>query len=165
MSGKKRISAAERLERKKARSRKRTLIALSVTAAVIVAVLAIVFVFRLANHKYEELTGSTWNTLSAVDASGDEVDLREVYGIRYSNYRGGLAFNEDKTFRIWLYPGEPDPETNEGVYETDGEIIYVTYGNGEKSEFRINRSSAGIDTITAEYDGYTISFSRDFPQE
>lgn len=141
---------------------KKAVIITAVIAAVLICAGVAVGIFAYhAGKGYRELEGSLWVPRGADNASGDEVSLNEIYNTKYDNYRGSLTFKNDKTFELWLTPGEADDGTHKGVYElTEGDEIAVLFDDGTQTSFLIHRDGAEIDNISVLYDGYTVYFIR-----
>ena len=96
---------------------------------------------------------------SAHNASGDEVEVGEIYNTNYTTYQGSLSFEDDGTFEFWLSPGAPDDGTHGGKYTIkDNSVIDVTFDNGESQNFKIEDKNGHIASITAEYEGYKVQF-------
>ena len=76
-----------------------------ISVAVILAV-AVVFAVILIKGCTESsantkgLVDCQWTPSSAHNASGDEVELSEIYNTYYTNYKGSLTFNSDGTFSL-----------------------------------------------------------------
>lgn len=139
----------------------RALIA-GILAVIFIASLVVFLVIRanMDNAKHE-LRSSYWVSQSAKNASGDEVDIREVYNVKYSNYQGRLEFDKDNRFEIWLSPGDSTDGTHSGTYEISGDVLTATFDEGTKAEFALTRKDGEITRIDVNYDEYTVSF---FPQ-
>ncbi len=107
----------------------------------------------------EEISRILWSADSAQDASGDEVEMDEIYKSYYSSYNGSITFSENGTFNFWLGPGNPDDGTHTGTYTVkDSSTLSAVFDNGKQTEFKINRTDGEITSITADYNGYTVSF-------
>ena len=105
---------ANRAVKKKNKKKKTTAIVSSVIAACIFIIAAIVAVNVLSPSVTAELTSSAWIPEGAKNASGDEVEMSEVYNTNYSAYQGSMSFSDDGTFTLWLSPGSPDDGTHSG---------------------------------------------------
>lgn len=112
------------------------------------------------NAKYA-LRSSYWASQTAKNASGDEVDIREVYNVKYSNYQGRLEFDKDNGFELWLSPGDAADGTHSGTYEISGDTVKATFDDGSTAEFALTRRDGAIAQIDVNYGEYTVSF---FPQ-
>lgn len=105
---------ANRAVKKKNKKKKTTAIVSSVIAACVFIIAAIVAVNVLSPSVTAELTSSAWVPEGAKNASGDEVEMSEVYNTNYSAYQGSMSFSDDGTFTLWLSPGSPDDGTHSG---------------------------------------------------
>ena len=148
-------------ERQKIKSKKRkvrTIVVLVIVAAVIACtVTAVVLInqhYKAANQLYD----TRWVPVSAKNASEDEVELAEVYNVKYTNYQGYLTFDKEGTFQLWMSPGSPEDGTHSGTFELDGDTIKATFDEGTKTEFYIQREDGLIKTIKLGYDEYTVYF-------
>lgn len=99
---------ANRAVKKKNKKKKTTAIVSSVIAACAFIIAAIVAVNVLSPSVPPSLTSSAWVPEGAKNASGDEVEMSEVYNTNYSAYQGSMSFSDDGTFTLWLSPGSPD---------------------------------------------------------
>ena len=88
---------ANRAVKKKNKKKKTTAIVSSVIAACIFIIAAIVAVNVLSPSVTAELTSSAWVPEGAKNASGDEVEMSEVYNTNYSAYQGSMSFSDDGT--------------------------------------------------------------------
>ena len=124
-----------------------------------IAVAVIVLINTFGNSLKSELVNSAWVPASAHNASGDEVEVGEIYNTNYTTYQGSLSFEDDGTFEFWLSPGAPDDGTHGGKYTIkDNSVIDVTFDNGESQNFKIEDKNGHIASITAEYEGYKVQF-------
>lgn len=141
---------------KKKRNIKPVIIGLSV----VVAIAALVaYIMLKPPTMQEEISSILWSADSAQDASGDEVEMDEIYKAYYTSYNGSVTFSENGTFNFWLGPGNPDDGTHAGTYTVkDSSTISAVFDNGEETEFKISRSNGKITSITADYNGYKVSF-------
>ncbi|MCH5297059.1 MAG: hypothetical protein J1E85_05250 [Ruminococcus sp.] len=107
-----------------------------------------------------ELCKAKWTPLSATDASGDEVDMAQVYNTDYSSYEGSLEYSDDNTFSFWLSPGSPDDGTHTGTYEVaDDKTVNMYFDDGTNTRFSINCEDNKVLSIEVNYDGYLIIFT------
>ena len=117
MAKKKKKHGPASQDKKKNKFSFRKLLAVAITAAIVsIAVVFIVITARRENAKFV-LRNTYWVSQSAKDASGDEVDIHEVYNVRYSQYQGSLTFDGDNRFQLWLSPGDATDGTHSGTYE------------------------------------------------
>ena len=86
---------ANRAVKKKNKKKKTTAIVSSVIAACIFIIAAIVAVNVLSPSVTAELTSSAWIPEGAKNASGDEVEMSEVYNTNYSAYQGSMSFRRE----------------------------------------------------------------------
>ena len=103
------------------------------------------------------LAGTVWVPLRAADASGDEVTLGDVYSTHYSNYQGTLSFEENKTFELWLSPGDPTDGTHTGMYEQKDGKINVLFDNDTEDQFEIKKEG-DTTLIAVPYGEYKVYF-------
>lgn len=126
----------------------------------LLAVFAIIF-FSACNSTANDLCEGSWEPNNAKNASGDEVELAQVYNAVYSNYHGSLTFDKDGTFELWLSPGDPGDGTHTGTYEvTEDDKINALFDEGTQTQFIINRHNDSIESITVYYDEYEVYFEK-----
>lgn len=137
------------------------------TAVALVCAAAVVLLVINAHTESAKhvLRNTEWKSLSALNASGDEVDVREVYNVRYSQYQGKLTFDGENGFELWLRPGDPSDGTHSGKYEINGDKADVTFDEGTKTAFELTRTEGSITAIDVLYDGYTVTFVRSEPEK
>ncbi len=144
---------------KRKTSKTTVIIAATLCAAIIVAVIIILLINIFSGSPKSELVNSVWVPAVAHNASGDEVEMGEIYNTNYTSYQGSLSFADDGTFEFWLSPGAPDDGTHKGKYTLENDsTISVTFDNGESEDFKIENKNGSITSITAEYEGYEVSF-------
>lgn len=116
-----------------------------------------------SNSSKTMLTDYGWKSVSAHNASNDEVALSEIYNTVYSTYKGTLNFNADGTFSFWLTPGSSDDGTHSGKYVYNGgDSISMVFDNGTETVFNVIKSENGsISGIKCLYDDYTVYFEPD----
>lgn len=130
-------------------------------SAVIAFLLIIMIVAFNSGSNVSELYDYTWIPYTAHNASGDEVDMTEVYNTNYSSYQGSLTFKDDGTFSLWLSPGTPDDGTHSGTYKLESaDKISVQFDEGTQTTFDIVRDNGEIKNIIVNYDAYEVTFSR-----
>ena len=122
------------------------------------AALICLIIFSACNGSVN-LSNTLWVPDSANNASGDEVDIREVYNSHYSNYQGTLSFSSNGTFELWLSPGDPSDGTHTGTYELSGDKINVLFDDDTQSQFDIV-TKGGTQCIVVTYDGYDVYFTK-----
>ena len=157
----KKITPEQMAERQKIKSKKRkvrTIVVLVIVAAVIACTVTAVILINQHNKAANQLYDTRWVPVSAKNASEDEVELAEVYNVKYTNYHGYLTFDKEGTFQLWMSPGSPEDGTHSGTFELDGDTIKATFDEGTKTEFYIQREDGLIKTIKLGYDEYTVYF-------
>ncbi len=158
---KKKSKKAKKLQPPKKKSGKKTVI-ITVCVALTAALLIVggVLLDRFTNIKYVDFVGKSFLSKAAYDKKGKEVDLDEIYNVRYDNYHGSLNFNEDSTFSMWMTPG-PDDNSRNGTfaYNRGENIIGGEFRNGKKITFKIVRNKDGtLKRIEAPYEDCIIYF-------
>ena len=118
-------SSAKAKQTRKKQSKKLPIIISCVIVAIIIAVSAILTVSCSSQqNRNNELCTYQWIPSTAKNASGDEVEMSEIYNTNYTSYQGSLTFNEDGRFSLWLSPGTADDGTHTGSFtvNSDDEI-------------------------------------------
>lgn len=159
---KKKFIKTQQKPKKKAINRKTAVTATVVVVLVAAAVVLLLFRSVSQSANLSQFTDVSWVCTSAHNASGDEVELSEVYNTNYSSYQGSLNFSDDGTFSLWLSPGSPDDGTHVGNYkiESDSEIK-VTFSGGYECSFDVNRKKGEIISIVVPYgDYYEVYFTK-----
>lgn len=157
MSAKKKKLTAQKNRKKKLSIKK--LIA-AVIAGLLVAVFIVFVVFKANEQAAKEVLKNTdWIPYSAKNASGDQVDLNEVYQTKYSNYQGNLHFDDSHHFELWLSPGIAGDGTHTGTYELFENKINVKFDDGTENDFKVNKTDNHITTIEVKYNDYTVTFN------
>ena len=111
-----------------------------VIAAVLIAGLVVFLVFRTNEDNEKHLLRSTYWALSArKTASGDEVDIREVYNVKASTYQGNLTFDGENGFELWLRPGDISEEV-EACGKGNGEHVYCSNHQAGNRDAKYNRA-------------------------
>ena len=149
---------AERSRIKNKKKKVRTILALVIIAAVIACTVTAVVLINQHNKAVNQLYDTRWVPVSAKNASEDEVELAEVYDVKYSNYQGYLSFDKEGTFQLWMSPGLPEDGTHSGSFELDGDTIKASFDEGTETEFYIQREDGLIKTIKLGYSDYTVYF-------
>ena len=164
MAKKKKKHGPASQDKKKNKFTFRKLLAVAITAAIVsIAVVFIVITARRENAKFV-LRNTYWVSQSAKDASGDEVDIHEVYNVRYSQYQGSLTFDGDNRFQLWLSPGDATDGTHSGTYEvTSDSQADVQYDDGTAAVFHLIRSDGKVTAIELNYRDYIVSFTEKKP--
>ncbi|WP_405354074.1 hypothetical protein [Ruminococcus sp.] len=134
----------------------------AIIATVVLLVLAVVIgalVFTM-NMKSDSLANTEWLSSSALNASGDEVEMAEVYNTNYTTYQGSLSFKDDGTFSLWLTPGTSEDGTHSGKYTVSGDTVTASFDDGEtETNFYIHRKGDKINSISLNYDDYEVYFT------
>lgn len=131
----------------------------AIIALLIVAAL-VVFIVITSNIQREKdaLKSTSWVPYSAKNASGDQVELDEIYQTKYSNYQGNLHFDDSNHFELWLSPGIADDGTHTGTYELFDDKLTAAFDDGSKSDFKLTKQNNRITAIEVVYDTYTVIF-------
>lgn len=132
----------------------------SVAAALAVAAVVLFVIQAHRESAGHALRGTQWVSQSAKNASGDEVDIREVYNVKYTQYQGRLTFDDADHFELWLHPGDASDGTHTGTYELKEDKLTATFDEGSVTDFALTRSDGEIVRIDVAYDDYTVSFVR-----
>ncbi len=149
-----------KVNRKKKLKRRKTIILLTAAVVIIGVVIVIAAVNSAKSAKTANLCNTTWVPLSAKNASGDEVEMAEIYNVSYSTYNGSLNFNDDGSFTFWMTPGSPDDGTHSGVYElADDSTINMYFDDGTSTTFSVDYEGNTIISIELNYNDYTVTFT------
>ena len=92
-----------------------------------------------------ELTSSAWIPEGAKNASGDEVEMSEVYNTNYSAYQGSMSFSDDGTFTLWLSPGSPDK-------------VNLSFDDGTNTSATLTQKNGKVSAVVLKYNNYEITF-------
>lgn len=150
---------ANRDAKKKNKKKKTTAVVFSAIAACVFIIVAIVAVNVISSSKTAELTSSVWVPQGAKNASGDEVEMREVYNTNYSAYQGSMSFSDDGTFKLWLSPGDPDDGTHNGKYTlSDSDKITLSFDDGTNTTATVKQKNGSISAVVLKYNDYEITF-------
>lgn len=150
---------ANRTVKKKNKKKKTTAIVSSVIAACIFIIAAIVAVNVLSPSVTAELTSSAWIPEGAKNASGDEVEMSEVYNTNYSAYQGSMSFSDDGTFTLWLSPGSPDDGTHSGKYIVSAsDKVNLSFDDGTNTSAILTQKNGKISSVVLKYNDYEITF-------
>ena len=149
---------ANRAVKKKNKKKKTTAIVTSVIAACIFIIAAIVAVNVLSPSVTAELTSSAWVPEGAKNASGDEVEMSEVYNTNYSAYQGSMSFSDDGTFTLWLSPGSPDDGTHSGKYTVSAsDKVNLSFDDGTNTSAALTQKNGKISAVVLKYNDYENS--------
>ena len=143
---------------KKPVKKRNVIITLAIVAVIAAGIIIASITF--SNTPKAKLANTSWTPLSAHNASGDEVEIAEVYDVSYSNYTGSLTFNDDGSFSFWMSPGTPDDGTHTGTYEfTDNSTIKACFDEGTEMNFDVIYEDNKISLIEVNYNGYLVTFT------
>lgn len=154
---KKPVSSKKNIQAKK-KTNKKTIISIAVAVVLLAAIVALIVVLAVRDSAAHVLRDTNWISQSAKNASGDEVDVREVYNVKYSNYQGRLTFDGENGFELWLSPGDKDDGTHSGTYELSDTKLTAKFDEGTSVDFPITRKDGKITSIEVPYDDYTVNF-------
>ncbi len=157
----KKLSQQEKAEKELKKTKKKRIKAIiAIVIIMVIVACVIVAVVLAARHSAisNQLYDTTWVPVSAKNASKDEVDISEVYQVKYSNFNGHLTFDKSGAFQLWMAPGLPDDGTHSGKFEIDKDVIKATFDEGTETEFYITREDGFIKTINLGYDEYDVYF-------
>ncbi len=159
MSKKKTGKKKNNAPKKKKKNIKKLLITLAVVAVIAAAVAVSYVIYLNTSLETADFAGKTFNSVSALDASGDEADLHSVYNVRYDNYQGSMKLSGDGTFELWMTPGAKDDGEHAGTYtyDRDKQVLKAKFSGGAKAEFKLIRNDDGsLKRIEIPYNGYTV---------
>lgn len=133
----------------------------AIIATIAVLLIAVVVCALLLSIKNKsDISNTEWVSSSAVNASGDEVEMAEVYNTNYTTYKGSLSLKDDGTFSLWLTPGTAEDGTHSGKYSVLGDTITAIFDDGETTtDFKIHRKGEEIDSISLNYEDYEVYFT------
>lgn len=149
---------------KKLCNRLKVIIPIAVLSAItlIIVIVAVVAQNTDTAKIKNELCKTKWTPVSASDASGDEVEMAQIYNTYYSSYKGSLEYFDNGSFSFWMSPGVPDDGTHSGIYEVaDGETVNMYFDDGTNTKFSIKSEDNKIISIQVNYDEYQIVFTAD----
>ena len=157
-SKKKKSAASNKTSPAKKKLSAKKLAAIIIAAVLVVALIVFIVIISVRDHAAHALRDTYWISQSAKNASGDEVDIREVYNVKYSNYQGYLTFDGENGFELWLSPGDSNDGTHTGKYELSDTKLTATFDEGSVVDFPVTRKDGKITSITVPYDDYTVYF-------
>ena len=105
-----------------------------------------------------DLTGSWEPVMGESAASGNPVELSEIYGTGLS-YGGSLDLNADGTFYVGVGIIK-DNSAHKGTYTVDSGGVHVTYKNGTADTFEYLADYNGREAVKARQGDYYIYFCR-----
>ena len=158
MAKKKKKPAAKKGGQKKKKLSAAKLTAGIAAAAAIIALVVFLVMMPKEDKSAYSLKNTEWQSVSAVNASGDEVDIREVYNVKYSNYQGRLTFDDSGRFELWLSPGDAAGGDHSGTYTLKDDVISAVFDNGAAVDFGVRRKGGTVTQIDVAYEAYTVSF-------
>lgn len=158
---KKKNNAGAKKPAKKNTSNRNIVIAVSV-GAVIAVLIALVVVINVSEaSRKAQLYSYSWSPLSAKNASGDEADMADVYGVNYESYKGSLNFRDDGSFSLWMKPGDASDGTHTGTYTIDSDKeITLSFDDGSTTKLEVTKYNNGIESFVLPYGEYTVTFNR-----
>lgn len=145
------------VNKKNKANRKKAIISAVAFPVLVVVIGSLIFSMK---DNSGELVNTRWISTSAVNASGDEVEMAEVYNSVYSTYQGSLSFRDDNTFSLWLTPGAVEDGTHTGKYSIEDDTISASFDDGEtNTSFYIHRKDGKIEYISLYYEDYEVYFT------
>ncbi len=154
-------STAKSKQPQKKQSKKLPIIISIIIVAIITAATALSIVSCTSQqNRQSELSTYQWIPSTAKNASGDEVEMSEIYNTNYTSYQGSLTFKEDGRFSLWLSPGTADDGTHTGSFSVNSDDeIEAYFDDGTNTKFRIERKDGTVSGIIINYNDYEIYFS------
>lgn len=154
-------SSAKAKQTRKKQSKKLPIIISCVIVAIIIAASAILTVSCSSQqNRNNELCTYQWIPSTAKNASGDEVEMSEIYNTNHTSYQGSLTFNEDGRFSLWLSPGTAEDGTHTGSFTVNSDDeIEAFFDDGTNTKFKIERKNGTVNGIIINYNDYEIYFS------
>lgn len=160
---KKKKSPAKSTQIQKKQSKKLPVIISCILCTIIIAATVIIIVSCSSQQsRNSELCTYQWIPSTARNASGDEVEMSEIYNTNYTSYQGSLTFNDDGRFSLWLSPGTADDGTHTGSYTVNGDDeVEACFDDGTNTIFKIERKNGSANGIIINYNDYDIYFSHE----
>lgn len=154
-------SSAKSNQPQKKQSKKFPIIISIIVLAIITAATTLSIVSCSSQQKRNnELCAYQWIPSTAKNASGDEVEMSEIYNTNYTSYQGSLTFNEDGRFSLWLSPGTSDDGTHTGSFTVNSDDeIEAYFDDGTNTKFKIERKNGSANGIIINYNDYEIYFT------
>lgn len=154
-------STAKSKQPQKKQTQKLPIIISIIIVAIIIAATALLIVSCTSQqNRQSELCAYQWIPSTAKNASGDEVEMSEIYNTNYTSYQGSLTFKEDGRFSLWLSPGTADDGTHTGSFKVNSDDeIEAYFDDGTNTKFRIERKDGTVNGIIINYNDYEIYFS------
>ena len=155
---KKKPASSKKTKQENKKFNVKKLLPIIIAVVLLAALVTFIVIVAVRDSAAHALRDTYWISQSAKNASGDEVDVREVYNVKYSNYQGRLTFDNDNGFELWLTPGDKDDGTHSGKYELSEKKLTATFDEGSIVDFPITRKDGKITSIEVPYDNYTVYF-------
>lgn len=162
MSKKRKKKTSVKSNTNKSKKSKKAPIILACASVIVIAViaLAVILNFSGSNDIKSGLCDNQWIASSAKNASGDEVEMAEVYKTNYSAYQGSLTFREDGSFSLWLSPGSADDGTHTGKYKLrSDEEIEAYFDDGTNTIFKVCEDNGKAVGVIVNYNDYEVYFT------
>lgn len=156
-------STAKSKQPQKKQTKKLPIIIGIIIVAIITAATALSIVSCTSQqNRSNELCSYQWIPSTAKNASGDEVEMSEIYNTNYTSYQGSLTFNDDGRFSLWLTPGTADDGTHTGSFTVNSnDEIEAYFDDGTNTIFKIERKNGNANGILINYNDYEIYFSHE----
>ena len=156
-------STAKSKQPQKKQTKKLPIIIGIIVVAIITAATALSIVSCTSQqNRSNELCSYQWIPSTAKNASGDEVEMSEIYNTNYTSYQGSLTFNDDGRFSLWLTPGTADDGTHTGSFTVNSnDEIEAYFDDGTNTIFKIERKNGNANGIIINYNDYEIYFSHE----
>ena len=150
--------AAKKTGKNKKKFLLRNFIIIIAAVVLVASVVTFIVITTKKDSKTDELRNTYWVSETAKTASGDEVDVREVYNVRYTTYQGRLIFDGENGFELWLQPGDKGDGTHTGSYKLDGDKGTAKFDSGGEASFTVIRNDGNISEIDFDYGDYIVGF-------
>ncbi|MGN1432949.1 MAG: hypothetical protein ACI4XI_04520 [Ruminococcus sp.] len=158
----KKSSAKSKQSQKKQTKKLPIIISIIIVAIIIAATVLSIVSCTSHQNRNNELCSYQWIPSTAKNASGDEVEMSEIYSTNYTSYQGSLTFREDGRFSLWLSPGTADDGTHTGSFNVNlDDEIEAYFDDGTNTKFRIERKDGTVNGIIINYNDYEIYFSHE----
>lgn len=167
MSGKKRknsvaLQKKAKLKQELKRKKKFTTAIFIICGVILAGILVTVSVLAVSIlNPINKVEGKYKPYSAVVTATGESVELSEIYNYHASNYTGRLYLNSDKTFEYWVQLGDDDG-THTGTYNVDlqSSKIIANFDSGDTDTFDFTTDKTGkLEAIIATYGDYSITFN------
>lgn len=154
-------SSAKSNQPQKKQSKKLPIIISCIIVAIIIAASAILIVSCSSQqNRNNELCAYQWIPSTAKNASGDEVEMSEIYNTNHTSYQGSLTFNDNGRFSLWLSPGTSDDGTHTGSFTVNSDDeIEAYFDDGTNTKFKVERKNGSANGIIINYNDYEIYFT------